>query len=436
MRRLVVLLVTLAATSAAWANGRFPASTNVVFRPADGDDIYLATTFGLLLSHDDGDHFYWLCEDNIGYAGTFDPKYGIGPDGTIYATTYEGLRVSYDGGCTFTTAADTVGAIWVDAIDVASDGAVWIGTAENGVLNAIYRSTDQAHHFTKMGLESKSAWWKSVQVAPTDTQRVYVTGYQVSPAPEVFVYRSTNGGASFDPLPLTGIAVGGSPLLLVEGVDPSDPDIVYLRSVAVDNQSNDKLYRSDDGGDTWGLVLDTTDTMRGISVRGNGDVVVGTLLSDQLDRGCTYTSGDRGASFSGCNHGPQMACVEERADGELFACGHNWDDVFALGRSEDAAAWDPVMRFHEMAGPLACAAGTVQHDTCELQLWPSMKEMFGVVTPDAGPGAGPDGGLVASDPPGCCDSGGGGAATAVVMVVIGGGLFWAGRRRRKKSCCN
>ena len=55
-------------------------------------------TFGLLVSHDDGAGFYWVCEQNIGYEGTFDPKYRIGANGDIYATTFEGLRVSRDGG--------------------------------------------------------------------------------------------------------------------------------------------------------------------------------------------------------------------------------------------------------------------------------------------------------------------------------------------------
>lgn len=436
MRRALALVIAVAAATPAWANGRFPASTNVVTRPGDADDIYLAITFGLLISRDDGAHFHWVCESNIGYSGNFDPKYAVGPDGTIYATTYQGLRVSYDGGCSFTTADDEVGPIWVDAIDVDSEGAVWIGTAENGVVNAIYRSTDQAHSFTEMALSSKTAWWKSVQVAPSDTQRVYVTGYQVSAGTQVLAYRSTNGGASFDPLPLTDITLGSNPLVLFEGVDPDDPDIVYLRSVGVDGPARDKLYRSANGGETWTEVLFTDDTIRALTIRASGELVIGTVLSDDPERGCTYTSTGRGTTFSACTHGPKMACVEERADGALFACGANWDpDLFTLGRSEDAQAWSKVIRFHEMQGPLRCPQGTEQYDVCELRQWPAVREQFGVTGPiDGGPSATPDAGVPpGDDKPGCCDSGGG-AATAGVLVLLGAVLVWRGRRRRKPCC--
>ena len=92
----------------AHANGRFPSSQSVHFRPADADDIYLATTFGLLVSHDDGAHFHWICEKGVGYEGSFDPHYRVGIDGTIYASTYNGLRVSRDGGCTFELATESL----------------------------------------------------------------------------------------------------------------------------------------------------------------------------------------------------------------------------------------------------------------------------------------------------------------------------------------
>lgn len=93
------------------------------------------------------------------------------------------------------------------------------------------------------------------------------------------------------------------------------------------------------------------------------------------------------------------------------------------------------MRFHEMSGPLQCAAGTPQHDVCELRLWPQVREQFQVTGPiDGGPSARPDAaGPPPGDPPGCCDAGDG-AATAGVIVVIGALVFWRSRRR-KKPCC-
>ena len=100
MFALAVLLVA----STVYANGRPPRTVGVHFKPNAPDSMYVATTFGLLVSHDAGCTMHWLCESNIGFGGTFDPKYAIAGDGAIFATTYDGLRVSRDGGCSFTTA--------------------------------------------------------------------------------------------------------------------------------------------------------------------------------------------------------------------------------------------------------------------------------------------------------------------------------------------
>ena len=49
-----VLAAALAAGAPpAHANGRFPSSMSVAFRPGNHQDIYLGVTFGFLLSHDE-----------------------------------------------------------------------------------------------------------------------------------------------------------------------------------------------------------------------------------------------------------------------------------------------------------------------------------------------------------------------------------------------
>jgi hypothetical protein len=207
MKRLVVLAVLCALSARAHANGRFPASTSVHFRAGSPGEVYLGVTFGLLISRDDGAHWWWTCEQNVGYEGTFDPKYAVGAEGTIYATTFDGLRVSRDGGCSFETALD----IWVEALDLGGDGTVWIGTAESGLVNAIYKTTDHGRTVEKVGLESKTIWWKSVRVAPSDPRTIYVSGYQVGPTVAVFLNRSTDGGATGEPLSPADSLLGARP---------------------------------------------------------------------------------------------------------------------------------------------------------------------------------------------------------------------------------
>src|SRR4051812_33052564 len=174
---------------AALANGRAPATNGIHFQPGDDHALYVATTFGLLISHDDGCSFRWVCEENMGYGGTFDPRYRIARDGTIFATTFNGLRVSRDGGCTFTTATaeaapgdpGAIAGAWISAIDIAPTGDVWVTTTNDGP-NDVYRSTDNGATFAPSGLASSTILWKSIAVAPSRAARIYATGYQVGGA--------------------------------------------------------------------------------------------------------------------------------------------------------------------------------------------------------------------------------------------------------------
>src|SRR3569833_3359292 len=132
MRLVVVAGLVLALESLASANGRPPLTNGIHFKPGDPHSMYVATTCGLLGSHDDGCTMNWVCEQNIGYGGEWDPKYAIGADGTIFATTYTGLRVSRDGGCSFTTATselapgtpNRIADIWIDSLNVGLTGLV------------------------------------------------------------------------------------------------------------------------------------------------------------------------------------------------------------------------------------------------------------------------------------------------------------------------
>jgi hypothetical protein len=431
----------------ALANGRAPLTNGVHFRPGDNRSIYVATTFGLLISHDDGCSFRWVCEQNIGYAGTFDPKYRIAPDGTIFATTFGGLRVSHDGGCSFATATSgaptgdpgRIADKWIDAIDIAPTGDVWVATADSGKPNDVYRSTDNARTFQPAGLSSPSIWWKTVAVAPSRAQRVYATGYQVAGTladagqspPTTHLEVSDDTGASWRESPLTGVAFGAMPQVMVLGVDPANPDVVLLSSLLA-NASGDRLYRSSDGGMTWTDVLDTTSPIVDLAVQQDGSVLVATPGAGAAGAGA-FRSTDRGASFQPMVGPPQLACIGQRGDGAVFGCGANWEPDFkAVARSFDALAWSKAFRFAELAGPLECLAGTAQQDTCAAQ-WPAVQQQFGATGPGACAGE-----VLADDfpsPPrrksgGCCDTGASGGELGAIAMLAG--LCCAATRRRRR----
>jgi MYXO-CTERM domain-containing protein len=451
MRRVAIAAVVLC-PALALGNGRAPITNGVHFQPRDHRSLYVATTFGLLVSHDDGCSFRWICEQSIGYGGTFDPKYRIAADGTIFATTYTGLRVSRDGGCSFTTAtADApagdpgrIADAWTDAIDIASNGDVWVVTADTARPNNVYRSTDNARSFAPRGLASPSVWWKSVAAAPSRPQRVYVTGYQVAGAladggqspPTTHFEISDDSGAHWRESSLTGVAFGAMPLVYVLGVDPGNPDVVMMSS-SLANGAGDRLYRSTDGGASWTDVLDTRSPIVDLAFETSGTVVVATLGASASGAG-PFQSTDRGASFASLVGAPQLACVGQRGDGAVFGCGANWEPDFqAVARTRDGTRWSKLFRFVELAGPLDCPAGTGEHDLCG-GAWPALQQQFAATGPTAcGAGA------LASDaiaPPaaprkssGCCQSSETPSATPGALgglALLAAGVGFVLRRRR------
>jgi hypothetical protein len=345
----------------------------------------------LLVSSDDGRSFRWLCENNIGYGGAFDPKYRIAADGAIFAATYRGLRVSRDGGCSFATATTAAapgdpGRIvnrWIDAIDIGPTGDVWVATADSGRPNNVYRSTDNGQTFVPRGMLSQAIWWKSVAVAPSRAQRVYLTGYQVAGArpdgsklpPTAHVEISDDAGAHWVESPLAGVSFGMTPLVYVVAVGLTSPDIVFLSSRGSAPPSGDRLYRSSDGGMTWSEVLATMTAVVGVAVAPTGELLVAT------SGGAAYQSSDHGAAFSELHGSPQLRCVGARDDGAIYGCGANWEpDHMAVARSTDGNTWDKVFRFVDLAGPLECPADAAESAICGAQ-WPAIKAQFGATGP-------------------------------------------------------
>lgn len=438
MLRRALVAASLTFATFASANGRAPITNGVTLAPNDPSMVLVRTTFGLLISRDAGCSFRWVCEQDIGYGGTFDPTYAIAADGTIFATTFSGLRVSHDGGCSFTTATSQLPAgspgriadIWVDALAIAPTGDVWVATAESGQSNDVYRSTDNGVTFTAMNQASATIFWKSIAVAPSDPQRVYVAGYELTPAPAGHLFSTTNGGATWTPAPLTGVMVAAAPQLTIAAVDPTDAQKLFLVSGASNGDTGDRLYRSVDGGATFTEVLTTTEPIAGVVIKDATTVLVAN------GKGGTFRSTDAGASFAAVAGAPELGCIGKRADGSLIGCATNWDpDFMAVAASTDATQWQKVFRFIEIGGPLACPAGTAGHDVCDVQMWPSLRDQFGATGPTCPTATDfPAMGADITDPgssSGCCDAGDGSPVGATLLAI--GTCVLALRRKQRAA---
>jgi hypothetical protein len=411
------------------ANGRPPMTNGVQFRPGDTAALYAATTFGLLVSPD-GCRFYWLCEDNIGFGGEFDPAYAVTGSGAILATTFHGLRVSRDGGCSFTTVTSN---IYFDAIDISVTGEICAGSSDTPPDNGVLCSTDDAGTFTARGALPPAMWYRSVKFAPGDAKRLYASAYLIGGpdpdggerSPTAHLFRSDDDGAHWTEEPLTNVAYGSAPQVYVRAVSPGDENVVFLQSLAANPPMGDRLYRSIDGGISFGEVLATSDPITDVVVHDASTVIAATQSG-------SFRSTDGGATFQPLSI--PLACLGQRSDGVMFGCTSSYGtDGTALARSTDGVTWQPVARLQYLTGTLQCPAGTAERDTCEGQ-WPSVATQLGVLPAACatGPEGAVDGPRADATAPGrhsgCCDAGE--SSSALVLAGLCTLGWWTLPRRR------
>lgn len=444
MKRIAAALFVLLCTSPASGNGRPAETSSIVFGP-DGR-IAAGATFGLVRSDDGGATWRWSCEEALGYGGEYDPVLAYAPTGALFSTSFRGVTRTADH-CTV-EASTPLGAKFATAMTRGPDDALYIALADPADMatmypgdTGIYKSTDGGQTFPTSAMPSPvGTWWYSVVVAPSDPQRVYAAGFRVELGVRALkLFRSTDGGATYVPMTTTGIETSPSSAVLIAGVSAQDPDLLFARVTYQDNApNNDAIYRSTDAGATWTEVFANATSLTAL-VRANGDLFVANRYAQAwISR--APSSGDAWEAVAGA---PHVNCLVENG-GEVYACTQNYapsdetrDDA-GIMKSSDLATWTPVLKFQDIAGPIACAAGTTQRDTCvdnELR-WCAMRRQFGIVADPTGCPSLVDGPLADASSPmpttpgGCCD------ANATPSITIGG-LVWlvvlGGGRRRTRS---
>ena len=360
-----------------------------------------------------------------------------------------GLQASHDGGCSFQTAGLAPGSggsasQYIDAIDLGPGGEVWVGSTDDATANALYSSRDGGATFQVRQAVADGEMYKSVVVAPADATRVYATTYDTGSgsAAATFLYRSDDDGSDWQPMPLpANVALGVTPLVEVFAVDPAHKDVVFASSVGANPPIGDVLYRSSDGGATFGEVLRTTSAIHDVAFADALHVYVsedptandmGTLTPSPA-----FVSSDGGMTFGTLAGAPELECVGSRGDGVAFGCGQNWDPDHKAVAELMGGTWSDVFRFVQLAGPLDCPAGTGEHDACAPQ-WASIQDMFETTGPTCGSDAGSGGGDagVGGGGGGARRRGGGGGCDAGAGgPVIGCAMFAAVvllRRRRRQ----
>jgi len=155
----------------------------------------------------------------------------------------------------------SIGAI---AVAPSSPETIYVGSGEGllrpdlSVGNGMYRSPDGGRTWSHLGLDDAQQI-PQLAVDPHDARRVFaaVLGHPYGPSETRGIYRSVDGGASWQRVLYKDADTGGSAVL----IDPSHPEIVYaglwqarLGPWEDKNEFNGTgggLFKSTDGGTTW-----------------------------------------------------------------------------------------------------------------------------------------------------------------------------------------
>ena len=171
------------------------------------------------------------------------------------------------------------------------------GAAENGV----YRTTDGGDSWTRLsgGLPTAGIGRVSVEVAPSSSNRVYAlltnpSNESGGGASMLGAYRSDDGGDTWTSMPALAPDIQATYgwYLSIIGVDPTDPDVVFMGGVT--------FHRSINAGAGWNNVTPPHVDMHAIGWDATGRLVVG-------DDGGVHRSPDNGDSWGTLNDGLSVA---------------------------------------------------------------------------------------------------------------------------------
>ena len=373
--RLLALGAIAALPSTAFANGRFPAAQQVVVGPgARSDVVALRTTFGLLVSRDGGHSFRWYCEDLLYFPFvpglSFDPPVEVSSRGEVVLGFEDGAHSLTDG-C---DVSDLRSVSHREITDLAAtpDGATLYATESTTGSRSYVLRADASLTFQRMGDGVDRMRFVTVEVAASRPERVYASGFDDSASRTPRLLRSDDGGAT-----LVAVATA-TPLgdeAYISGVDPTDPQVVYVRVV---EGLGSTLLRSADGGEHLAVVARTADPMVGFALSDDGATVWYGSAEGGLHR-----STDRGLHFTAIGTIPSLGL---RFHGGTLWLVTDWlRQPWALGRSMDGGEhFEAVLRFEDVPGPPECASPSEGTSIC-IDRWPAFRSTIEPPTrPDAG----------------------------------------------------
>ncbi len=268
-----------------------------------------------------------------------------------FGGTGGGVWKTTDAGSSWRSVSDkffTTGSVGAIAVSESDPNVVYAGMGESPIRgnlssgDGVWKSTDAGRTWRNVGL-ADTRQIARVRIHPTNPDIVYVAaqGHAWGPNPERGIFRSEDGGKTWQKVLYVDDATGASDLAM----DPDNPRILYAAFWQVVRRPWDfvsggpgsSLWRSSDGGDTW------TKLTKGLPEETLGRIGVAAsparrgrvwAIVEAKERGGLYLSDDFGDTWKQVNddHG-----IRERA------WYYSW--VYADPKDADAL-WVPNVTLH------------------------------------------------------------------------------------------
>ncbi|WP_396214283.1 WD40/YVTN/BNR-like repeat-containing protein, partial [Gemmatimonas sp.] len=252
----------------------------------------------------------------------------IGPtNGGVWKTT--------DYGRTWNPIFDAMSSGSVGAIEVAPSNPdiIFVGSGEGlqrpdlSTGNGMYRSSDAGKTWTHLGLRDGQQIPR-IAIDPGNPDRLFVAvlGHPYGPNAERGIFRSVNGGTTFERVLYKDENTGGADVVL----SPKDPNTVYAvlweaRQGPWENAAwsgaNSGLFKSTDGGATWKPLAGGLPT----TADGLGRIGIGVSPSDPRRLYITATAGAKSGIYRSDDAGATW--VRTTSDSRLYGRGDDFASI-------------------------------------------------------------------------------------------------------------
>lgn len=233
-------------------------------------------------------------------------------------TTGGGVFKTTDGGVNWAPASDkyfggTIGAI---AVDPQKADIVWVGGGETDIRgntapgDGLWKTTDAGKTWAFLGFKEEHI--STIRIHPTNSNTAYigVFGNPFKAGSDRGLYRTTDGGKSFQKILYTNDSTG----VIDIAMDPSNPQVLYVAMWQAfrtpwslsSGGSGSAIYKSTDGGTSW---VNLTTTAKGLPTGTLGKI--GLAVSPartsrvwaiiEADSGGVYRSDDGGQNWEYVN---------------------------------------------------------------------------------------------------------------------------------------